>query len=342
MKNFRFVMLIACMNGFANIPNNAFVLTDETFSETESVNPTIQYEESTILTEFSKNADVILCFKEASMLHDSQMNQRYCYIPFKEHGYLVFDVLNNVICEFSDSKDNEIQNIPDDCLYAGPGAFYSETEHGYLDLLTNEEILCSKQDFLNSLLQIESQEIQIPPKRNQSRIPRIARAATTKHVISGNVPNYRHNPDSRCGATAAAMLLRWYDLYRNNKYVPKNLESNGGEALINRLWDMIKSDNYSGAYPGMIYTQMMKFLRSQGVTHAGGLDGYTNEYVIGRVDSYGTPFILNLWNHPVYRDHYVTGYGYYSDSTGFYPIVNDGHGRQGVKIHSNYATTIIW
>ena len=36
-------------------------------------------------------------------------------------------------------------------------------------------------------------------------------------TISGPLPNDHHNPDGRCGATAAAMLLRWYDIYRNGK-----------------------------------------------------------------------------------------------------------------------------
>lgn len=67
-----------------------------------------------------------------------------------------------------------------------------------------------------------------------------------------------------------------------------------------------------------------------------------NEYVIGCINSNGTHYIPDLLIDRISSNHFATGYGYRSKSTGFFAIVNDGWGRTGIEIHSNYNITIIW
>lgn len=161
------------------------------------------------------------------------------------------------------------------------------------------------------------------------------------NYISGQVPNYQYSPNGICGSTAAAMLLRWYDIYQNQKYAPSSLESGDGVALIKHLVGYIDED-VPGSMPGEVFTGIMDYCSSQGISHPGGYDVYTDAYVIGRVDSYGTPFLIALYSHPKYHRHWVTGYGYnYSDGT-CYIIVNDGWGSTNISINPIYASQIVW
>lgn len=296
-------------------------------------------EESNTLHQFRVSLGVDLLFSKTVSLNDSNQNPRYYYIPFAQGGYLIYDLTENLVCEFSLLKENEYSFSNNDYIYSGPLSLFEVTEDGFIDVKSNE-IITDTDNFIMRVKSIETRELE--SKHSILSDKSIRRITNAYNTIYGVVPSYKHNPDSRCGAVAAAMLLRWYDIYSNSRYVPSSLESSDGVALIDHLWNKMKNSSYAGAYSGTVYTEMMNFIGSQGLSHSGGLDGYTNEYVIGRVDSYGTPYILNLLNHPKYSDHFVTGYGYRSNSTGFYAIVNDGWGSRGIEINSNYATTIIW
>ncbi len=300
-------------------------------------------EESNTLQQFRASLEVDLLFEKTMPLNDSDQNPRYYYIPFAHGGYLIYDLTEDLICEFSLSKENEYSFSNNDYIYSGPLSLFEITEDGFIDVKSNE-VFTDTDNFIMRVKSIETRELESKQSiRSDKSVRRIMNAYNT---ISGTVPSYSYNPDGRCGAVAAAMLVRWYDIYRNGRYVPSSLESSDGVSLINHLWNKMKNSSYAGAYSGTVSTEMMNFIGSQGLSHSGGLDGYTDEYtdeyVIGRVDSYGTPYILNLFNHPTYSNHFVTGYGYRSNSTGFYTIVNDGWGNRKMEVNSNYATTIIW
>ena len=296
-------------------------------------------EESNTLQQFRASLEVDLLFSKAVPLNDSNQNPRYYYMPFAQGGYLIYDLTEDLVCEFSLLKENEYSFSNNDYIYSGPLSLFEVTEDGFIDVKSNE-IFNDTDNFIMRVKSIEKRELE--SKQSILSDESIKRITNAYNTTSGTVPSYSYNPDGRCGAVAAAMMVRWYDIYRNGRYVPSSLESSDGVSLINHLWNKMKNSSYTGAYSGTVYTEMMNYLGSQGVNHSGGLDGYTNEYVIGRVDSYGTPYILNLFNHPTYSNHFVTGYGYCSNSTGFYTIVNDGWGNRGIEVNSNYATTIIW
>lgn len=137
------------------------------------------------------------------------------------------------------------------------------------------------------------------------------------------------------------MLLRWYDIYKDQKYVPSNLESNDGVALIDHLRGYIDGD-VPGSVTGDVFTGIMSYCANQGVSHPGGFNGYDDNYVVGRVDTYETPFLLNIHNHPIYKNHWVTGYGYNISGGTCYSIVNNGWGDTNISINSIYAVQIVW
>lgn len=213
--------------------------------------------------------------------------------------------------------------------------YFTKSGEILVEIPTGEE-LGSKESFVSYANDIDANAERATMRRNAA-LPDTKSA----HYISGTVPNYDHNPDGICGSTAAAMLLRWYDLYQNNNYVPSSLESANGVVLIEHLRSYIDGDN-PGSDPGDVYFGILDYCADQGVSHAGGIENYSDAYVMGRVDTYEIPFLVCTLNHPKYGNHWVTGYGYnYSNGT-CYPIVNDGWGNKGIAINPIFLRQIVW
>ena len=102
------------------------------------------------------------------------------------------------------------------------------------------------------------------------------------------------------------------------------------------------SGKVPGSSAGDVFTGIKAYCSSQGVSHPGGFDGYNDNYVIGRVDTYGTPFLLLIYGHPKYHDHWITGYGYNISGGTCYSIVNDGWGDTNISINPIDAQQIVW
>ncbi|WP_354087050.1 C39 family peptidase [Clostridium algidicarnis] len=155
--------------------------------------------------------------------------------------------------------------------------------------------------------------------------------------LKGALHNYSYNPNGICGSTAAAMFLRYWDTWHNGNYVPSNLQTSNGEALIKRLVQYI-----DGSSPDELKDGIQSYLRSQGVNDYMYSETYCNYRVQERIDN-NKPFILGLTNHPTYNEHWVTAYGYFVELGRFkYIIVNNGWGGSGVYINSSYCDYIVY
>ena len=79
-----------------------------------------------------------------------------------------------------------------------------------------------------------------------------------------------------------------------------------------------------------------------GIDSSVHLDYVNTGFIVSTVYN-DEPYILGLNNHPTYKDHWVTGYGYMQNSsTVFYAIVNDGWGSTGVHLSMDYTDFIIY
>lgn len=161
-------------------------------------------------------------------------------------------------------------------------------------------------------------------------------AATIVSYISGTVPNYSYNPNGICGATASAMYVRYYDIYRNNNYVPVGLETSTGVLLTIHLSTYIPAS----ATVLQVVNGLYSYLLSQGVS-SGFFAETATTMNIGSCIANNEPYIMLITNHPTYGNHYVTGYGYSFNSYANYAIVNNGWGSTGIYINLVYANTIV-
>ena len=92
-------------------------------------------EESNTLQQFRASLEVDLRFSKAVPLNDSNQNPRYYYIPFAQGGYLIYDLTEDLVCEFSLLKENEYSFSNNDYIYSGPPSLFEVTEDGFMRLL---------------------------------------------------------------------------------------------------------------------------------------------------------------------------------------------------------------
>lgn len=288
---------------------------------------------STVVQTLLEEIDEIGDYSSTKVLKDADGKERFCYLPFETGGYLIYDSKLNIIHEYSRKNGNAIVEESPELYYLGALRYFQKVGEKYVELPTGDTIVSA--DFTNLADGIDRSVA------SKMRMRSNARVVNRSNTINGTVPNYRHNPDGICGSTASAMMLRWYDIYVNQNYVPSSLESSDGVVLIDHLRGYIEG-NTSGSTVGEVYGGIVAYCADQGVGYDGSYDVVNVSYVVGRVDTYGTPFVLGLHNHPKYKNHWVTGYGYSLRSSGDFAIVNDGWGDRDVEINLVGCDYIVW
>ncbi len=170
--------------------NNTFVLAS---SDTSIGN-------FTAIKEIIAIHDVSLKEDELVYLKSASGESRYFYVPFENAGYLIYDLVNKVVVEFSVESNNKfiaaapnINNI----YYVGPLGYYTMQNQSVVSL-TTRKVIGSIKDLYN---------IEIGTIYNEEIRTRATRANGWA-TISGTVPNYNYNAGDTCGSTAAAMWLK--------------------------------------------------------------------------------------------------------------------------------------
>lgn len=288
-----------------------------------------------LLRSYNEEAD----YQKVRYLQSADCNNLYVYIPFKSGGYLIYDTHLNLIHEYSTSHGNSyIEDYEGTVFYTGALGYYKKENDGsYVEIPSGRRV--GKEKEFIDMAKLKASEIQ--GRLRETSLAPESISATVNHLITGTVPNYSYNPNGICGSTAAAMLLRWYDLYVNSNYVPSSLQTSTGITLIDHLRPYIDGTT-PGSTTGEVYTGILSYCSDQGVFHNAGYAAVSLAYVSGRVDSFGTPYILGVSTSPTYVKHWVTGYGYSTSGGSSFAIVNDGWGNTNVSINLVNCDFIIW
>lgn len=275
-------------------------------------------------------------------LKDSGRNHAYEYYELqvgKKPGYAVLDLNTKQIIEFSfdnpalrDLKSLINKNV----FYLGVTEFYLEEKDGLINL-RNGQLVSNKTEINNLLLG----EVVCAKNESSSKPFSIVDSNKFKNLRSSNyitlshtLPNYKYNPSGICGSTAAAMMLRYMDLYFNSNFVPTNLQSSDGVALIKNLETYIHHGTTGSTAP-QLAIGISKYL-SRKVNYSATYDPVEGHILYGQIAD-GKPYIIGVYNHPDYGWHWMTGYGY---SNGW-AIVNDGWGSTGVHVNPNYMNYVV-
>lgn len=146
--------------------------------------------------------------------------------------------------------------------------------------------------------------------------------ATTSYVntfLPHFVPAYNYSPNGICGATAAAMAIKYMDYYVSSIYVPSSLEDLQGINLIKDLAPRIHGSlsNPVPAYTSDVVAGMNAYFSAYGISNSMSQDVYSFNRVNGQIASYKRPVVIFLLSSPTYGNHFVTAYGTRQDlSTG--------------------------
>lgn len=297
-------------------------------------------EEINIANEFIRNVLNKDSYNRIIELYDTNDNIKYLFFDLRQDGYVIIDIENNVVVEGGTEENKFIPQVDEKCYYNGPLLYYEKSNDHFVEVHSQQMV--DKRDLAESM-EISKKAV------NRSKVIRgeesnIMPLANTEYdiTITGTLPNYSYNPNGICGSTAAAMFLRYLDIYVNSNYVATSLQTSDGEALIKELVSYI-----DGWFPGSNANDMksglQKYINSRGISHTIVKENYSSSSFKTRINA-NRPVVVGLENHPTYEDHWVTAYGYYISTTPTvaYVIVNDGWGDRGVYINPSYIDYIVY
>lgn len=322
----RIIVLLFCIIVFiVALPKNVVYAYDNNSLQS---NPTIQ--------SLLKNLDEQGNYLQIQLLKDYNEVERYYYLPFVTGGYLIYDEELDVVHEYSTTNGNSYIEGKSNLYYYGALGYIQKYQEEFYDIASGKNF--------GNLTHFKSFASQTDDKliQNKNKVQtRTVSAQDAQSCISGVVPNFWYNPNGICGSTAAAMMLRWYDIYVDGDYVPSDLVDNDGVTLIKHLVPYIDGD-IPGSDQLDMYNGIMNYCNDQGVSHSVSLDYATAINVVGRVDTYQRPFVLKLNGAPTYGNHWVTGYGYNISNGETYVIVNDGWGDRDISINLINCDYMVW
>lgn len=263
-------------------------------------------------------------------LYDLNDNVTAYLFTLKTGGYVIMNAKDYSIPEYSLISETHYSLDGNKMYYGGILNYYESSGNRVRNVLTKEPINTQDKELISNY----SKNSGVSGKLQSTAISPMT---TYYYFITGDLPNYSYNPDGRCGVTASAMWLRYYDIYKNSNYVPTSLESSDGVKLINYLYPYIQ--NAGGSYPGGVTYGLDDYLSEQGISAGLSMDNANIGIIAGYVSG-NKPYILFI-NTSKYGYHVVTGYGYSTGSGTDYAVVNDGWGSTGIYINLANASEVI-
>lgn len=270
--------------------------------------------------------------EELCLLKSADEFYQFSYYSLKESessGYLIYDNEASAVVEFSTVVDRlancnaEIKQRSD-LYYFGPSMLYERMGDELYNISDSHDRFSVtdikstvRNAFVNS---VPGSELFMP-------------SSTVWAILPYTLPNYSYNPTNICGATAAAMMLRYMDLHFNNNFVPSSLESTNGVTLIQHLATYVQF--ITGSSAGTQSSGINAYLQNK-VSYS-TYATYLYDYVTYGSITNGRPYIVNVNGHPTYGNHAMTAYAY-SDN---WPVVNDGWGNTSIYINPGYTSGIV-
>lgn len=289
--------------------------------------PIAHASDSDNITKIENDLQIVIDRSSKIDLYGNDDNVIAEYYDLNSLGYIIVNKNNNDVIEYSTEDNNLfITNRDQKYYYGGPLNYFVKSADGVnLETIDTQEVISKEV----AILQKTNESLKLPSTRS------IPLQSSFTYKTAYNPRTYSYNPNGICGSTASAILLMYYRDHVSSAYVPSNLATSDGVALIKHLIKYI-----DGATPGANYYDMTS-----------GLTNYLNtRNVIFRVQRLNIveganklydgkkPIIVGTLNHPTYKDHWVVGYGFNS-SYGLvnYFIVNNGWGQNGININAGYV-----
>ena len=300
--------------------------------------------------------------KNEIALYDRDGNIVAFYVSLSNGGYAIVSADGNECIEFS--NEDVYGELSDDRVYyySGPLGLYEaeligcKEQEKISNLITKENSKIEDVDFFVrtgsvSLEKVNNTKMRI--ENNSVKTKSAVSRATNTQIESGNLVHqterYNYNNDGRCGAVAAAIVLKYYYDYRSTEYINSTQVTSDGIKLIDLLTNYYipTSANYSDMVNGMSNYLTNRFSHTGMRINATCLKELNSINVYTRLKNYVTndrPIILGLLNHPRYGNHWVVGTGYqrykYVEGSNVkytnYACINNGWGNINIFVNFSY------
>lgn len=279
-------------------------------------------------------------------LYDEDKNIVAYYYKLGTGGYIILNSEKDDFIEYS--KDSDRLELSNDktYYYGGPIKVYEEVFNETVRNCRTKEI-CAKEKIKGSNIGKINKGTSLSSSSLVSVSPYVV-STIESDELPYTTSLYDYNPDGRCGAVAASILLKYYDLHVSSNYVSSRNTTSDGVNLINVMY------NYIGAgstYETLSYG-IKRYVASRGfasstVGYSYGINSQGVYYMIKRYIGLDRPVIVGLTSHPKYGEHWVVGTGYrivYSKAYGYgyVVVVNDGWGDSGIGINLMYVDGCIY
>lgn len=282
-------------------------------------------------------------------------NEVVAYCLDFENGYEIYD--DYTVIEFS--TENEYPYIESgDAYYGGPLSYYEKVGTEYVGIISNEEL--NQNDFSEMSDTFAEKSIEVEQNYDlevtENDLMSRALVPDINVKLPGNTRKLDLNFDSSCGALAYEILLYYYYDNIDSDYLSYKFASD--EVYFNNYLkgEMLTYNSQKNEYDGIGLNELKAGMRKVFPNIRGSynlwIDVCSEEpanwgFMYNLITSQKIPAILEVINHPIYVDHWVVADGVYrlnSSNTSpiNYYIVNNGWGRDDVKITQTYTLGYIY
>lgn len=281
-------------------------------------------------------------------------NEVVAYCLDFENGYEIYD--DYTVIEFS--TENESPYIDSgDAYYGGPLSYYEKVGTEYVGIISNEEL--SQNDFSEMSDTFAEKSIEVEQNYDlevtESDLMSRALVPDVNVKLPGNTRKLNLNFDNSCGALAYEILLYYYYDNIDSDYLSYTYASDEvyfNNYLKNEMLEKDDNNQYIATSLEKLKWGIRKVFPNIRGSYNLWIDVCSEEpdnwgFMYYLITSKKVPAILLIINHPIYENHWVVVDGVYrlnssnTDPINYY-IVNDGWGRDDVKITYTYTQSYIY
>ncbi|MGX8833804.1 cysteine peptidase [Amedibacillus sp. YH-ame6] len=289
-----------------------------------------------------------LIFDTYLPLYDINNDENYTLIQTGNHGYIISNVNNGAISEFSlANNSNPYEKFMDKMLYYyGPLNYIYKDGNTMIDINSKEPVTNSKLRSDDNLIELQDKNRkflnEVPPISGKTRATASWRGISETRFSRYNGTSWR-NTSNVCGPIAASIMLAYYDDYIGYDLIPDSIRKVNSTSPGSLITKMISETPFStNTIPNFVSTGISGFISKYSPNkYVKPTFTLTNPFsTVANECSTLRPICVGLLNSngSSYGNHWVTVYQYYETGiyTGYYKCI-DNWGFYNKQISSSWA-----
>ncbi len=344
-----FALLFSTVNFALSIDN-----LNNTYISVETIEENMNLYISDVLQEDNEIVSYIPMYDT-----DNQVNA-YCFF-LSPCGYIITDLNGSIVeANFEHSKNYDLlQEVSNKAIYySGPYSYYLLDNDGNLCDLISNRVLST--EYVEQSMDAFSEKANKSNVNNASTMSVSPRNITFRYDLTYPLRTIEYNPNGVCASTAAAIVLYYYDDYKNSNAITNEFQDSTGESLIVYLSTLINGIPPQSATVRQIRNGLLMYFAEQqlsnvySATYAGvSIDTTSSTTINQTISDEFSLFVSLIQNdNPIivlfnagigetYDEHFLVIHGLLQDVSGgeYYAYLNDGWGSNNVMLNLKYLNS---